>query len=166
MVDSCAINIWDSSIDNFYVVKPGKNNTPRAMKNGSAMKLWYRLWGNLRWKKCCHNAMELTAAWRLWSHRYFPDDFQILPSSEITITVTSSWYFLRSPWGISSNSWKSIPAKIESKINHSRCGLYIDSSWKARKFSYKWKSTYCNKYFLVSVSFAALPAPPRQVEKG
>lgn len=42
--------------------------------------------------------------------RYFPDDFHILPSREITMTVTSSWYFLRSPCGMSNNSRKSIPA--------------------------------------------------------
>lgn len=30
-------------------------------------------------------------------HTYVPDDFQILPSRETTMTVTSSWYFLRSP---------------------------------------------------------------------
>lgn len=52
--------------------------------------------------------VQPTAIWAR-PHGYFPDDFQILPSSDITITVTSSWYFLRSPWGISSNSWKSIP---------------------------------------------------------
>jgi hypothetical protein len=40
----------------------------------------------------------------------YPDDLQILPSSETTITETSSWYLRRSPWGISSSSWKSIPA--------------------------------------------------------
>lgn len=40
----------------------------------------------------------------------FPDDFQILPSSDTIITVTSSWYFLRSPCGMSSNSFNSIPA--------------------------------------------------------
>lgn len=48
-------------------------------------------------------------------HRYFPDDFQILPSSDITMTVTSSWYFLRSPCGMSSNSWKSIPVENPSQ---------------------------------------------------
>lgn len=30
-------------------------------------------------------------------HTYVPEDFHILPSREITIMVTSSWYFLRSP---------------------------------------------------------------------
>lgn len=44
-------------------------------------------------------------------HRYFPDDFHIRPSREITMTVTSSWYFLRSPCGMSNNSCKSIPVK-------------------------------------------------------
>ena len=57
--------------------------------------------------------IQTTGSW-IRSHGYFPDDFQILPSSDTTITVTSSWYFLRSPWGISSNSWKSIPATIKS----------------------------------------------------
>lgn len=42
--------------------------------------------------------------------RFYPDDLQILPSKETTITDTSSWYLRRSPWGISSSSWKSIPA--------------------------------------------------------
>lgn len=53
-------------------------------------------------------------------HKYFPEDFQILPSSDITITVTSSWYFLRSPCGMSSNSWKSIPAGKKCQFENCR----------------------------------------------
>lgn len=47
----------------------------------------------------------------------YPDDLQILPSKETTMTDTSSWYLRRSPWGISSNSWKSIPANWKEN-NH------------------------------------------------
>lgn len=42
-------------------------------------------------------------------------DLHILPSKEITMMETSSWYLRRSPWGISSNSWKSIPNKMSKR---------------------------------------------------
>lgn len=54
---------------------------------------------------------------------HFPEDFHILPSSDMIITVTSSWYFLRSPFGISNNSHNSIPANREqpsSNVNFLR----------------------------------------------
>lgn len=37
-------------------------------------------------------------------HYFYTLDLHILPSNEITIIETSSWYLRRSPWGISSNS--------------------------------------------------------------
>ena len=63
--------------------------------------------------------------------RYFPEDFQILPSNEITMTVTSSWYFRRSPCGMSSNSWKFNPEKQSrfmfkvSPLINNRAGLQV-----------------------------------------
>lgn len=107
------------------------------MKNGSAVKLRHHLQGNLRWNFFYHMYRAPTESWR--PHRYFPDDFHILPSSDITITVTSSWYFLRSPCGISSNSWKSIPATIESSYQN-----YELSNWVVTQkstFIYKWNDT-------------------------
>lgn len=41
----------------------------------------------------------------------YTDDLHIIPSNEITMMETSSWYRRRSPCGISSNSWNAIPAK-------------------------------------------------------
>lgn len=41
----------------------------------------------------------------------YTDDRHILPSKDITMIETSSWYRRRSPCGMSSNSWKAIPAK-------------------------------------------------------
>lgn len=82
-----------------------------------AWKLWHcwcnvQMWNNLaerkrnqKWKK----KMKKRRRKRIDVNNY-PEDLQILPSSETTITETSSWYLRRSPWGISSSSWKSIPA--------------------------------------------------------
>lgn len=40
------------------------------------------------------------------------EDRHILPSSEMIMMETSSWYFLRSPCGMLTSSWNSIPAII------------------------------------------------------
>lgn len=95
--------------------------------------------------------IEPTESWT--PHRYFPDDFQILPSRDITITVTSSWYFLRSPCGISSNSWKSIPATIESVISplllNSLIEFYRHSNWQPKTLSInEMRTTFCLNDFL------------------
>lgn len=53
---------------------------------------------------------------------FYTQDLHILPSNEITMIDTSSWYFLRSPCGISSNSWKSIPVYH----HHNRVNKHFD----------------------------------------
>lgn len=83
-------------------------NLRRSMKYGSVARSYHSQ--SAIWVECT-NAISLDQWFTEVFQRYFPEDFQILPSSEMTITVTSSWYFLRSPCGMSNNSWKSIPAK-------------------------------------------------------
>lgn len=51
----------------------------------------------------------------LWFSFTYTHDLHIIPSNEITITETSSWYRRLSPCGISSSSWKSIPEVCQSK---------------------------------------------------
>ena len=70
-----------------------------------------------------------------------PEDRHIRPSSEITITETSSWYFRRSPWGISNNSWKSIPACVIQHPKKERLSCQRKFSNKHIFFS------FCNQQF-------------------
>lgn len=89
--------------------------------------IWNPLNGRVHQKmvRTCkeHECLSLVNGMRTEGQKIAPsndqlDDLQILPSREITMTETSSWYLRRSPCGISSNSWKSIPVKQTWNYNH------------------------------------------------
>lgn len=88
----------------------------------------------------------------LYAALFYTQDLQILPSNEIIMMEMSSWYRLRSPCGISSKSWNSMPA-IKRKPNVNIIWL----SWiKVNDFFFLCFS-YVNTYQLSLLHEIALP---------